>query len=58
MRLVLEPTAPLLRTESIGGDDGRKGIQPFQTAGEFKVEAVGEPDREVNYGYVLLGLRK
>jgi hypothetical protein len=35
-----------------------KGIQTFQTAGEFTLEAVGEPSREVNYGYVLLGLRK
>ena len=35
-----------------------KGIQTFQTAGEFRLEAVGEPNREVNYGYVLLGLRK
>lgn len=35
-----------------------KGIQTFQTAGAFKLEAVGEPNREVNYGYVLLGLRK
>jgi hypothetical protein len=35
-----------------------KGVQTFQTAGEFKLEAVGEPSREVNYGYVLLGLRK
>jgi hypothetical protein len=35
-----------------------KGIQTFQTAGAFKLEAVGEPSREVNYGYVLLGLRK
>jgi hypothetical protein len=34
-----------------------KGIQSFQTAGEFKLEAVGEPNREVNYGYVLLGLK-
>jgi hypothetical protein len=46
------------------GNDARttiipgKGIQTFQTAGEFKLEAVGEPNREVNYGYVLLGLRK
>jgi hypothetical protein len=45
------------------GNDSRttiipgKGIQTFQTAGEFKLEAIGEPDREVNYGYVLLGLR-
>ena len=35
-----------------------KGIQTFQTAGEFKLEAIGEPNREVQYGYVLLGLRK
>jgi hypothetical protein len=42
------------RTTTIPG----KGIQTFQTAGEFKLEAVGEPNREVNYGYVLLGLRK
>jgi hypothetical protein len=46
------------------GNDARttiipgKGIQTFQTAGEFKLEAVGEPNREVDYGYVLLGLRK
>jgi hypothetical protein len=46
------------------GNDARttiipgKGIQTFQTAGEFKLEAVGEPNREVNYGYVLLGLKK
>jgi hypothetical protein len=45
------------------GNDSRttiipgKGIQTFQTAGEFKLEAVGEPNRQVNYGYVLLGLR-
>ena len=35
-----------------------KGIQTFQTAGEFRLEAVGESNREVQYGYVLLGLRK
>ena len=46
------------------GNDARttiipgKGIRTFQTAGEFKLEAFGEPNREVNYGYVLLGLRK
>jgi hypothetical protein len=46
------------------GNDARttiipgKGIQTFQTAGAFKLEAVGEPSREVNYGYVLLGLKK
>jgi hypothetical protein len=41
------------RTTTIPG----KGIQTFQTAGEFKLQAVGEPNHEVNYGYVLLGLR-
>ena len=35
-----------------------KGIQTFQTAGEFRLEAIGEPNREVQYGYVWLGLRK
>ena len=46
------------------GNDARttiipeKGIQTFQTAGEFELEAAGEPNREVHYGYVLLGLRK
>jgi hypothetical protein len=49
---------------SADGNDPRttiipgKGIQTFQTVGEFRLEAVGEPNREVNYGYVLLGLRK
>jgi hypothetical protein len=42
------------RTTMIPG----KGIQTFQTAGEFKLEAVGEPNREVNYGSVLLGVRR
>jgi hypothetical protein len=35
-----------------------RGVQTFQTVGEFKLEAVGEPNREVQYGYVLLGLQK
>jgi hypothetical protein len=35
-----------------------KGVQTFQTAGEFRLEAIGEPNRQVEYGYVLLGLRK
>ena len=35
-----------------------KGIQTFQTAGEFKLEAIGEPNQRVEYGYVLLGLKK
>jgi hypothetical protein len=35
-----------------------RGVQTFETLGEFKLEAVGEPNHEVQYGYVLLGLRK
>jgi hypothetical protein len=35
-----------------------KGIQTFQTAGEFRLEAIGEPNRQVEFGYVLLGLSK
>ncbi len=35
-----------------------RGIQTFQTAGEFRLEAIGEPNRRVKYGYMLLGLRK
>jgi hypothetical protein len=35
-----------------------KGIQTFQTAGEFRIEAIGEPNHQVQYGYVLLGLRE
>jgi len=35
-----------------------RGIQTFQTAGLFKLEAVGEPGHEVQYGYVSLGLKK
>jgi hypothetical protein len=34
-----------------------KASKPFKQL-EFKLEAIGEPNREVNYGYVLLGLRK
>jgi len=41
------------RTTVISG----RGVQTFQTLGEFKLEAVGEPNHEVQYGYVLLGLR-
>src|SRR6201987_6529235 len=46
------------------GNDSRttiipgKGIQTFQTAGEFRLEAIGEPNREVNYGDGVLGLRE
>ncbi len=35
-----------------------RGVQTFETLGVLKVEAVGEPYREVKYGYVLLGLRQ
>jgi len=35
-----------------------KGIQTFQTVGEFRLQAIGEPNRQIEYGYVLLGLRK
>jgi hypothetical protein len=35
-----------------------KGVQTFQTAGDFRLEAVGEPHHEVQYGYVLLHVRK
>jgi hypothetical protein len=35
-----------------------RGIQTFQTAGLLKLEAIGEPSRQVQYGYVLLGLKK
>ena len=35
-----------------------KGVQTFQTAGEFRLEASGAPNHRVEYGYVLLGLRK
>jgi hypothetical protein len=35
-----------------------KGVRTFQTAGDFRLEAVGEPNRRVEFGYVLLHLRK
>jgi hypothetical protein len=34
-----------------------RGVQTFQTAGELKLEAVGEPHHQVKYGYVLLRLK-
>jgi len=34
-----------------------RGVQTFQTAGEFKLEAVGDPYHQVKYGYVLLRLK-
>jgi len=42
------------RTTIIPGN----GIQTFQTTGAFRLEAIGEPNRRVEYGYMLLGLRK
>jgi len=48
------PDADAPRTTVIPG----RGIQTFQTAGEFKLEAIGERNRNVEFGYVLLGLRK
>jgi hypothetical protein len=48
------PDADAPRTTVIPG----RGIQTFQTAGLFKLEAVGEPSHQVQYAYVLLGLRK
>jgi hypothetical protein len=48
------PDAEAPRTTVIPGT----GLQTFQTAGEFKLEAIGEPNRKVEFGYVLLGLRK
>ena len=34
------------------------GVQAFQTAGEFRLEALGDENRSVRYGYVLLRLKK
>ena len=48
------PDANDARTTVIPG----KGVQTFQTAGELRLEAIGEPNRQVEYGFVLLGLRK
>jgi hypothetical protein len=48
------PDGDAPRTTVIPG----RGIQTFQTAGELRLEAIGEPNRRVEYGYVLLGLRK
>ncbi|MGC2333567.1 MAG: hypothetical protein WA581_19105 [Candidatus Acidiferrales bacterium] len=33
-------------------------VQIFQTAGEFRLEALGDKNRSVKYGYLLLGLKK
>jgi hypothetical protein len=34
------------------------GVQAFQTAGAFRLEAAGDSGRSVKYGYVLLRLKK
>jgi len=34
------------------------GVQAFQTAGEFRIEALGDENHSVKYGYVLLRLKK
>jgi hypothetical protein len=36
----------------------KPGVQAFQTAGEFRIEALGDKDHSVKYGYVLLCLKK
>jgi hypothetical protein len=33
-------------------------VQTFQTAGAFRLEALGDKYRSVKYGYLLLGLKK
>jgi hypothetical protein len=33
------------------------GVKAFQTAGTFKVEAIGDDSRSLKYGYVLLRLK-
>jgi hypothetical protein len=48
------PDGNVSRTTIVPG----KGVQTFQTAGQFRLEAIGEPNHEVQYGYVLLHLRK
>jgi hypothetical protein len=48
------PDGNVSRTTIVPG----KGVQTFQTAGAFRLEAIGEPNHEVQYGYVLLHLRK
>ena len=49
----ISPDGNAPRTTVIPG----KGVQTFQTAGELRLEAVGEPNHRVEYGYVLLGLK-
>lgn len=44
----------LPRTTTISG----LGVHAFQTAGEFRLEALGDENHSVKYGYVLLRLKK
>jgi hypothetical protein len=50
--------------QSLDGKESRttiirgQGVQAFQTAGEFKLEALGNENHTVKYGYVLLRLKK
>ena len=50
--------------KSLDGDQPRttvihgQGVQAIQTAGEFKLEALGDENHTVKYGYVLLRLKK
>ena len=48
------PDEGLPRTTIIRG----RGVRAFQTAGEFRLEALGDENHSVKYGYVLLRLRK
>ena len=34
------------------------GVHAFQTAGEFRLEVLGDQSRSVAFGYLLLGIRK
>jgi hypothetical protein len=36
----------------------KRGVQAFQTAGEFRLEALGDKNHRVKYGYVLFRLKK
>ena len=47
------PDGNVSRTTIVPG----KGVQTFETAGDFRLEAIGEPIIEIQYGYVLLHLR-
>jgi hypothetical protein len=48
------PDGDLPRTTIIHGT----GVQVFQTAGEFRLEALGDAKHSVNFGYVLLRHKK